>query len=1627
MAICPNINSPEWKELVKAQGEEQAYFLWNNFDGNVPGQYTKTVPVENNVGRVKELIDKMGVSLTDLQTYSAENPDMDVSGANAIADIVGKVIAVSEGATQEDITEEMVHIATAILEQQQPELITEMISKIDRFKIYKDVLSVYRNIPAYQLENGKPNIRKIKKEAADKLITALVQDNIENPDDTAFLREPEVSQQDISFFQRIWNQIKDWFRGQYATSDIDIFQQAADIITSETVEGDLIDGTPKELYFTLTDPQKNIQSKILNTMKNIKKVESKEEVNPLLQDEAGATSYYMVREGDKFVRVENRVTDRVKQWYKQRFGRGKVFTEQEKRDNEVKRELGIEFHGVFEDIHARFFNTDGTRRQIPGNRPQIADKQRAEVYSKLEQYYTDLIASFSRNGRNPLVFSEVMVYDQVADEAGTVDLLIVEQDGKTHIYDWKFISMGKNTQDVAWYKQGAFNEQLKRYRAILKDNYGVELVGKTRAIPIALRLRRENFQDQTSDLMLTSIAIGSVVPTKGEQTPLYLTPVPVTDESTGIAGLDELLAKLNKLYEVITKEEPRTIETRTAKNNRLNILKEAVRRTQAHLNIQAIIEAVAVMKNEGDSILAEYRTTYEGVRPSEAEFNNKQLSDFADRMNDYISQAQVFDNINVEIAPLIPFLNIPQDQKRLAQDDINRKQQEIKANRDEVQRTLGIFTDKFVGIKHNVTGLLEPQSIIKRLSGAGLFVRLSDNTLPSTRILSRAARRAQDDADQAAVKYVNRLMDIRKRLVEKYGDGLQQTLQRLLYRKDETGKIANYLIYKYSPEFYEALKDNAAEGNRSKQWLIDNIDIEAYKKEAIPIMQRLIDRYRQTYDSVELNALRNKAIKEARQKWDISRKDFNGWKNFVLQKHPKDKWISDEYKEMQKDKDIFALYNLIQEVNGIASDVGYLQNKVESTFLPFVTRNTAEALAWNSALSAVQNWGKSLTRQAEDVGYGNINPLTGETINAIPKYYTYDFSQADPLNPNDMSDVSLELFKNQILYINHVHKYKYMTEIEGQMQAVRTVIQAKDHYKTNWIGNVVSKGGVPVVEQGNKDNTAFFDDFLKKILYDQRYSSDIDSAIPISGMKKGINSVMKQLFNYEPYKDTEQPTYLSAMKILELMNSYFTIKTLGLEPISGAVNAFGAAIQVAAQSGKYFTAKEFRRNVNSLIGNRFRSGEQKEAFVQLEEIFMPLKDSPTYDALRDAGLTKLTRRNISDDLFFFFRQPELLMERAIFKTLLQNMMVVDGHIVNIRDYVKNKYKDRYKNAAEYNRVIGDINREIDNLIRNKSIFATKKMVDGKVVIPGFDLNNRDEIQRVTNVARDISRTATGGFTDFDDIGINNNIFGKSAMVFKSWIPKLVATRFQGFKAMGDDFSVKITDDGVTTGQVYDIGRARLFFQYLNLNLLKMTREIYGTLNLNDTGLNKIDELYKKYAKQHKAKTGKTLDMSRADFIEMVRNNMRNQTREIAIIVVLWQLLGLLGFFEPDDDATKAEKNFFRYTKRTLNRFSQELLFFYNPAEWNSLLSQGVFPSLGLFSEIGRFADHFARQTTGMDGAYYLSRKEGSSAESVREDAQPIKYFMRMVPLAKSLVTWLAMTSDTFAEEFDVTLTDQNRR
>ena len=94
-----------------------------------------------------------------------------------------------------------------------------------------------------------------------------------------------------------------------------------------------------------------------------------------------------------------------------------------------------------------------------------------------------------------------------------------------------------------------------------------------------------------------------------------------------------------------------------------------------------------------------------------------------------------------------------------------------------------------------------------------------------------------------------------------------------------------------------------------------------------------------------------------------------------------------------------------------------------------------------------------------------------------------------------------------------------------------------------------------------------------------------------------------------------------------------------------------------------------------------------------------------------------------------------------------------------------------------------------------------------------------------------------------------------------------------------------------TGEKFDIGRVRLFVgNFLHLNLLRSIRELidigaFGN-NITDAGLEKLDQMFEKYAESYEESTGERLNMSREDFIEMVRQNTRKQLQEILILMTL---------------------------------------------------------------------------------------------------------------------------------------------
>jgi hypothetical protein len=954
------------------------------------------------------------------------------------------------------------------------------------------------------------------------------------------------------------------------------------------------------------------------------------------------------------------------------------------------------------------------------------------------------------------------------------------------------------------------------------------------------------------------------------------------------------------------------------------------------------------------------------------------------------------------------------DRKEMLE-DLSKNATEIRKSREQVYEIAGQFADKYMGLRNLVTGLLNPAAVVKGLGS--LFRSISEIPLASVQILYKLTENAKVRASADAKDEVQDLMKIREKLASRGGD-LRQLVKKI-YRKDDKGNFVNKLIYKYSPEFRDGVKNNSLEENRSKQWLKDNIDVEAYLKEADTLLEKRVAQIEKDYANNE--EMKDRLILQERQKWDLRRADFTGWNNYVILRHPKDKWLSEEYKELEKDPELLELYNFISKINEKAKDVGYLSNQGVSTFLPWVRKSMAESLAWDFSLSTVMNFGNKLSIRADDVGYGNIDALTGEVENGIPKYYTTDFTQL-PGGEVDTSEVSEDLFANMILYIGHMNNYKYLSEVEDQIKLVKDIETFKEHHlQTSRTGNVVVENGRVIEEKGNEENAKIYDQFMRAVLYDQKYPLD-DTDVTISTgvvdyMKKAVNKTAKHFGGKEIFTIDDNPSSVSLVKSMETMNRYFQLKALGFEFVSGAVNWFGTNVQLAAQSGVYFNSGEVLKKQYEILGNNL-SKEKQDIFVELIDKFMPLREDPNYEALKKAGMTALTRQNFGDALMFFMRQPEQFTEKAVFMTLLDNIMVQDGKFVNIRDVVKRKYRDEKKGASvtRLKEIDKEIESEIEQLKKEQSIGSTMKLEDGNLVIPGFDLNNRDEIQRLTRLTRRISTNATGGINAQNVNRAQMNIWMKSAMIFKNWIPGLAFTRFDHLKKVSDDFSVTINEDGTTEGERYDIGRLRLFMYVAGTSIVQLSNNINNILTLNEDGMVELDRMFEKFSEEYLQRTGETLNMTREEFIDLIRTNLRNQMKELALTLSLIGLSFSMGLIGPDDDDTRAEKNAFRYSQRIIDKFVSELTFFINPFEFQNILEGNLLPAIGVVTDVTRFGTHLTKEVTGFDVS-----DPTKSFEEVKKDAQPIKNLAKMFPLTKSLINYAAMIDEEFAKEYDITV------
>lgn len=109
--------------------------------------------------------------------------------AKALSLIRDNIIIISERHFFDEFPEEIAHFFVELLPEDS-QIYKDLIEQINNFSIYSETYRKYKDNPAYQ-KDGKPNIKKIKKEAAAKLIAKYIKDASVNKAEETFGKEKQ--------------------------------------------------------------------------------------------------------------------------------------------------------------------------------------------------------------------------------------------------------------------------------------------------------------------------------------------------------------------------------------------------------------------------------------------------------------------------------------------------------------------------------------------------------------------------------------------------------------------------------------------------------------------------------------------------------------------------------------------------------------------------------------------------------------------------------------------------------------------------------------------------------------------------------------------------------------------------------------------------------------------------------------------------------------------------------------------------------------------------------------------------------------------------------------------------------------------------------------------------------------------------------------------------------------------------------------------------------------------------------------------------------------------------------------------------------------------------------------------
>jgi hypothetical protein len=1511
------------------------------------------------IALLRDFLKRIGVDVKMLQQIVVGGKKQDVNG---VARIMQGLIEVIEGREAEALPEEAMHFAVEIIKQTNPKLYNQLLKEINSYAMYKQVLADYSSDPNYQTKDGKPNIQKLKDEAIGKVLTDTLiyksEGSIEKPEN-------------LSKVQSWWSAILDWLKSLFNKSGFD--KAAMSILSGKNI-GTLEDiRTSEDNVFM----QKTKQDTVYDSIKEISaKIDSR-----------GKEGYYI---GDK--KVPRRVTDIVKDWYDRRFAEKQLTdSEFQKAVNDLKAEKGTAGHADIDYIIELFVDKDGYLRQTElddSSYTSQIDPNSRKIYDLLKDNVRQRLNSFKPGTR---FMSEIVVYDQARGLAGTIDFLAIDRDGKVSILDWKFMDLNIDRyDDVPWYKVNAWRTQMDQYRLILQNAYGIKPQDfvQTRMIPIRVRY---SSGDPTRNVLpqLLDIEIGGVVVKDIKED--YLIPLATKGEKTGIKKIDKLIERLNDVYTKLSEKKAMPSE-KLNKAEQLNALFTAIRHLQMRQDVGPLVDQAKILNKQLKELIQSYRENIEGKDPNS--FTDDQVTDFTESIALGLDAISTYTQLSGDLKPIFD-KDLSEEDKELwnsvrnATEDARDIQSELKEIDEE-------FTSDVIGKREGVENLSTPEKIIKGL--ARWFGNTATLQLKSLHVLYRKVNKAFGYAAMDSLNETKKLLEIKERY-QAWAASKGLTMKNyfdILRKKDK-----NELIDEFDPNFYSELKKRIQD--KDLKWIRENVDSSEYNIYLKEKLKEEIDRIENkvrigTDEEIQKQIDREKA--QAASLYNISTTESPGWYLYNdIRKFPRrDKWESKEWKELYRkdssgnyvNKPAVDFYEYIKERNNYYQEIGYIHAKQARTFLPWVRQGMSEKLIFGGKITLGEQFLRNISLDENETGFGQIDPQTGKPIDVIPVYFTRELPAGEE---------SKDLFKTMALYNEFAIKFKYLSDIESQAKALLRLERNKKAIRTSYFGKTQYEEGDIAYTPDNNENADLYENMMKAILYQQKFiESETFDQILLKFGKFG-EKINKKL-GYKLLPENLEGRQMSINKTLNQLNTTFQINALGLNLLSSFSNFFGGSFQSLINSGKYYTKSELVSTELWILSQKMYGLEDldaKKAIAALE-YFLPLTENYGGEIAKKLALSKINGKNIQDFLMILMRNSEKAVQTTNFFAYLRNTIVENGKLYNAREYLRStpEYENMYLGSKEQRDVrMEKFERDVQDLIKEKGVTKLGKVVNGEFVIPGVDRKS-DTVIELRRIVQQINNDALGSLSPDNRRMINMNVYGNSFMVFKNWIPRLVDVRIGALKYN-------------SASDAYEWGRTRMLFKIISDDLLGMIGNVRNSIVANDKGIEYIRKLYETKKDQYERETGKTLEMTESEFIDLVRQNLKNQMLDMIFYAVLLSLLAGLKAIPPDKDEDPSVKNQYKFLLRATDKLVDEIGYFYDPTSFTKLVSGGLFPSVRLLDNYKSLLVNFLKEN------YALATGDDETVEK----NYVIKYLLKSFPVLSQGQAILPMFYPELAKDLGI--------